>query len=145
MNVGYARTVFRLKARAAPVQPTRLKNMQPEFYQHKNNLVYRGYHALKHDQAMRVIKDAITVNGEYLVVPRTLHNSQLLRWLNFPVAPVMDTYDWPHGPDIDHPTQAQKLMSNFLVLHARSFNLSDMGTMKTLAALWAADFIMQQY
>ena len=119
--------------------------MQPEFYQHKNNLVYRGYHALKHDQAMRVIKDAITVNGEYLVVPRTLHNSQLLRWLNFPVAPVMDTYDWPHGPDIERPTQAQKLMSNFLVLHARSFNLSDMGTMKTLAALWAADFIMQQY
>jgi hypothetical protein len=33
-------------------------------------------------------------------------------------------------------------MSEFLTLHRRAFNLSEMGTMKTNAALWAADWLM---
>src|SRR5690606_20658348 len=36
-------------------------------------------------------------------------------------------------------------MANFMALHPRSFNLSDMGTMKTLAALWAAEYVMMHY
>jgi SNF2 family DNA or RNA helicase len=119
--------------------------MQPEFYQYQDYLVYRGYDEQTYAKVLGVVKDAHRVRFHAIAVPRTFHNSQLLRWCNLPVAPVMDAYDWPHGPVIEHPTEAQKLMANFLVLHARSFNLSDMGTMKTLAALWAADFIMQQY
>jgi SNF2 family DNA or RNA helicase len=119
--------------------------MQPEFYQYQNYLVYRGYDEQTYVKVLGAIEDALRVRFHAIAVPRTLRNSQLLRWLNLPVAPVMDKYDWPHGPLIDRPTEAQKLMANFLVLHARSFNLSDMGTMKTLAALWAADYIMQQY
>src|SRR6516225_2269066 len=119
--------------------------MQPEFYLYRNNLVYRGYDDAVYRHVLNSIKTAYRIRFDAIAVPRTLYNSQLLRRFNLPVAPVMESYDWPHGPDIDHPTAAQKLMANFLVLHARSFNLSDMGTMKTLAALWAADFIMQQY
>ena len=119
--------------------------MQPEFYQYQDHLVYRGYDDAVYRHVLNSIKTAYRIRFDAIAVPRTLYNSQLLRRFDLPVAPVMESYDWPHGPDIDHPTAAQKLMANFLVLHARSFNLSDMGTMKTLAALWAADFIMQQY
>jgi hypothetical protein len=35
-------------------------------------------------------------------------------------------------------------MTNFMVSRPRCFNLSDMGTMKTLATLWAADFVMNK-
>ena len=119
--------------------------MQPEFYQYKDHLIYRGYEAELYGKVTELLKDTRSINGNAIAVPRSLYNCQILRWLDLPVTPIMDSYDWPHGPQIEHPTQAQKMMANFLVLHARSFNLSDMGTMKTLAALWAADFIMQQY
>jgi SNF2 family DNA or RNA helicase len=35
-------------------------------------------------------------------------------------------------------------MANFQILHPKCFNLSDMGTGKTLSTLWAADFIMEE-
>src|SRR3989304_6918098 len=37
------------------------------------------------------------------------------------------------------------LAANFMVLHPRCFNLSDMGVGKTLATLWAVDWLMKQY
>ena len=58
----------------------------------------------------------------------------------------MVDYDFPRNRVLaPQPTMAQQAMSNFCCLHPRCFNLSDMGTMKTLATLWAADFIMQQH
>lgn len=41
------------------------------------------------------------------------------------------------------PTSQQLQMTQHMVEHPRGFNLSDTGSMKTLAALWAADIIMQ--
>lgn len=101
-------------------------------YEHPSQLV------LQH------IPEARAINGTYVAVPRTLRNSQVLRWLNYPVVPIMEKYDWPIEPGrkaLPH----QKLMANYQVLQPRCFNLSDPGTMKTLASLWAADFIMQQF
>lgn len=105
-------------------------------------LVYPTHSAV----LQQAIPEAKQVNGQYVAVPRTLRNSQVLRWLNFPVPPVMTdrTYDWP----IERGRKAlahQKMMANFAVLHPKMFNLSDPGTMKTLAALWAADFLMRQH
>lgn len=87
----------------------------------------------------------VAINGSYVAVKHTLQNAQTLRLLNYPVAPIItDTnYDWPHAPGIV-PLPHQKLMANFMALHPRSFNLSDMGTMKTLSTLWAADWLMSQ-
>lgn len=112
------------------------------------------YHDLKRDllvykpddpaRLVGLMPDARLVNGSHVAVPRTLYNSQLLRWLDLPVPPVMDDYDWPHRPGIK-PLAHQKLMANFMALHPRCFNLSDMGTMKTLATLWAADWVMKQH
>lgn len=83
--------------------------------------------------------------GQYLAVPHTLRNSQILRHLNYPVPPIMDGYDWPRAPDIKHPYATQKIAANFRVLHPRCFDLSDPGVGKTLPTLWAADWLMSQH
>lgn len=109
--------------------------------------------SLYHDPARRLlvydapaafIPDAKRVNG-YTFVPASLRNVQLLRQQDYPVIPIMeqDGYDWPIERG-RKPLAHQKLMANFLVSHPKSFNLSDMGTMKTLSTLWAADYLMQQ-
>lgn len=52
-------------------------------------------------------------------------------------------YDWPCRGII--PAEKQMLTTAFMVYNPKSFILNDPGTGKTLAALWAADFIMSQY
>jgi SNF2 family DNA or RNA helicase len=110
--------------------------------QPRNLLIYERPSplVLEHTQGAKQI------NGSYVAVPGTLRNSQILRWLNYPVAPIITdaNYDWPIEPG-KTPLAHQKIMANFGVLHPRMFNLSDMGTMKTLATLWAADFLMRQH
>ena len=85
-------------------------------------------------------------SGSTIGVPRTLRNSQVLRWLGHSVVPIItdQNYDWPIEPGrqaLPH----QKVYANFQVLHPRCFNLGDPGTMKTLSTLWAADFLMRQH
>ena len=116
--------------------------MQFFFDQPRNLLIYERPSPL----VLQHTQGAMQVNGQYVAVPRTLRNSQVLRWLNYPVAPIITdaNYDWPIEPG-KTPLPHQKAMANFGVLHPRMFNLSDMGTMKTLATLWAADFLMKQH
>ena len=86
------------------------------------------------------IPDLKRLNGSYFCVPKTLPNLQVLRYYNFEVPEVMVDYDFPIAPPFK-PLPHQKVMANFSVLHRRMFNLSDMGTMKTLSTLdrvWAA-------
>ena len=113
------------------------------FDQPRNLLIYDRPSplVLQHTQGAR------EVNGQYVAVPRTLRNSQVLRWLNYPVMPIITdkNYDWPRSPEIEHPYESQKITANFCVLNPRSFVLSDMGVGKTLALLWAADFLMRQH
>ena len=92
------------------------------------------------------IPSARWLEHKYVAVPRTLRNAQVLRWLNYPVAPPITdgNYDWPIEQG-RHPYVSQKLAANFMILHPRSFNLSSMGVGKTLAALWAADWLMRQH
>src|SRR5262245_38647876 len=97
-----------------------------------------------HPFVAQAIPDARQVNGSWLAVPRTLQNLQTLRHYDQPVPPVMDDYDWPIEPG-RRPWEKQVLAANFMVLHPRSFNLSDMGTGKSMTALWAADWLMRRY
>src|SRR5262245_38557910 len=90
-------------------------------------LVYRS-DPIRLAQIMQAIPEARPLNGEHIALPHTLQNAQTLRWLNFPVAPLITdaNYDWPierGRKPLDH----QKVMANFLITHPRSFNLSDMG------------------
>lgn len=88
--------------------------------------------------------DARQIPSGQVVVPAHLRNLQALARLGLPIVPPMRNYDWPiRAPH--KPLPHQKVMANFLAANPRAFNLSDMGTMKTLATLWAADFVMSQY
>lgn len=71
----------------------------------------------------------------------TLESTKVLRNMGYEIpAPIRSQYDWP-GRFTPYEHQIQ--MSEFLTLHRRAFNLSEMGSMKTSAALWAADWLMQ--
>jgi SNF2 family DNA or RNA helicase len=107
----------------------------------------KAHNALVYDTAnpetiLRVVPGARSLSNGYVACPIDLYNLQLLRYLKYPVIPPMEgNYDWPGRYK---PYEAQRITANFLCLHPRSFCLSDMGTGKTLAALWAADFVMGQ-
>ena len=93
------------------------------------------------DRIISSVPDAVKLYNGYVAAPATLYNLQLLRYLGFPTIQPMDvSYDWP-GKYV--PFTAQRVTANFLVVHPRAFVLNDMGTGKTLAALWAADFVMR--
>lgn len=98
------------------------------------------------EQVTKYIPDTIKLQNGYAAFPINLYNLQVLRAFQLPVIPIMtdQNYDWPIKRGW-HVRDHQRLMANFMVLHPHSFNLSDMGTMKTLAALWAADFVMRQF
>lgn len=104
-----------------------------------NALVYPAHPLLTRIEGHR------RINGALIAVPANLSNLQNLRRFQFPVVPPMELagYDWP----VRSPWTAlphQKTTANFLVLHPRSFCFNDMGTMKTLSTLWAADFLMRE-
>jgi SNF2 family DNA or RNA helicase len=93
---------------------------------------------------LHALPEAKQINGAYFAVPRSLRNAQILRYFNYPVTPIIDNYEWPSAPGIK-PWKSQQQAANFMVLHPHCFNLSDMGVGKTLATLWAADWLMRQY
>jgi len=112
----------------------------------RNLLIYPQTSPFITSQLQQAIPELKEINGAYFAVPRTLRNAQVLRLFDLPVPPVITdhNYDWPIEPGkkaLEH----QKVMTNFELMHPRSFNLSDPGTMKTQAALWLADFLMRHY
>jgi SNF2 family DNA or RNA helicase len=81
-----------------------------------------------------------TFRGRQLVaVPHRLDEVRVLRNLGFTApSPILHHYRWPGRHE---PFHAQRMTSQFLTLHQRAFVLNDMGTGKTLAALWAFDYL----
>ena len=78
--------------------------------------------------------------GANVAVPLTLHNMLVAKQIGLPTfSPIEKHYDWPGR---HKPYAHQRQMAAFMTLNPRSFNLADMGTGKTLAALWAADYLM---
>lgn len=51
-------------------------------------------------------------------------------------------YNWPMRDPKKRPFNHQKQTVEFLIRNMRDFNLSDIGTGKTLSALWATDFLL---
>ena len=114
----------------------------PDFYYHEpsGHLIYKTDDARVYDYA----ENAVALGNGFVGVPASLTNLQTLNLLGYPViAPIRSDYDWPIRKPW-WPRQHQLAMANFMVLNPKCFNLSDMGTMKTLAALWAADVLMKQ-
>lgn len=99
------------------------------------------------DQPLKILSS--TVGGQkldkYVAVPATLQNCQSMRRQGNEVVPVLDVYNYDYPIQRGRvPQWQQRVTANFLAVHPRSFCLNDMGTMKTLSALWAADFLMME-
>lgn len=93
-------------------------------------------------QVLACLPDARPVNGSSVAVPFTLRNALVCRQIGVPLpSPIEIHYDWPIQPG-KRPFAHQRAMAAFMTLNPRCLNLSDMGTGKTLSALWAADYLM---
>lgn len=82
-----------------------------------------------------------TMSGEYnFAAKHTIKSTRVLRNLGYDVpSPIRYQYRWPGKYK---PYAHQVEMAEFWTLNKRGFNLSEPGTMKTAAALWAADYLM---
>ncbi|MDE2097892.1 MAG: DEAD/DEAH box helicase [Patescibacteria group bacterium] len=91
---------------------------------------------------MSLVDEAKQIGPNKIAVPCTIENMQLMRVLGYEAySPILFDYDWPgRFKPFDH----QYHISAFLTLHPRAFNLSDIGTGKTLSTLWAADYLMSK-
>lgn len=94
------------------------------------------------DQPLRIgncISDAILLSHTQVGVPCTIKNMQIMRQLGLEaLSPILHDYHWPGK---FKPFEHQRHMAAFMTLHPRCFNLSDMGTGKTLSTLWALDYL----
>ena len=82
----------------------------------------------------------LQVGGKkYIAVKHGLDEVKVLRnvGINAP-APMMYYYDWPGRFT---PFAAQRIAAGFMSMNERCYNLSEMGVGKTLAALWAFDYL----
>jgi len=91
---------------------------------------------------MNVIPSAkeFKVKGKhYVAVPHKLEETRVLRNLGYDApAPIRHHYDWPGRYK---PFEAQREAAAFLSMYDRAFNLSELGTGKSLASLWAFDYL----
>jgi SNF2 family DNA or RNA helicase len=77
--------------------------------------------------------------SSYVAVPHKTDETKLLRNLGFKApAPIRSNYSWPGR---FKPFAAQREAAAFLSMHRRAFNLSELGTGKSLASLWAYDYL----
>ena len=76
-----------------------------------------------------------------VAIKHTVESTKVLRNIGIDApAPIEVQYSWPGKYK---PFAHQRVMAGFLTLNRRAFNLSEMGTAKTNAALWAADYLMK--
>lgn len=81
--------------------------------------------------------------GHVVTVHWGLDEARVLKNLgvkNVP-SPIERSYPWPGRYK---PMSHQKTTAGFLTLHRRAFVFNDPGTAKTIAALWAADYLMRR-
>jgi SNF2 family DNA or RNA helicase len=78
---------------------------------------------------------------DLVAVPHRIDETRLLRNLGFDApSPIRYYYDWSGQYS---PFSAQRETAEFLTMNARAFCLNDMGTGKTLSALWAYDYLRE--
>lgn len=82
-----------------------------------------------------------THNNTFLVeVPHRVDEVKVLRNLQIAApSPILHYYNWPGNLK---PFTAQLSTAEMLTLNARAFVLNEMGTGKTMATLWALDYLM---
>ena len=80
--------------------------------------------------------------GKYVAVPHNREETRLLRNLGHVApSPIMHAYKWP---GLQVPFESQKKTAALLSMNTRAYVLNTMGTGKTRASLFAADFLIQE-
>jgi len=93
-------------------------------------------------RVLAAVPEARQIAPEKVAVPCSIHNMQIMRYLGYQaMSPILVDYDWPLRPPYS-PFDHQRATAAFMTLHPRCFNLNDIGTGKTLAVLWALDYLM---
>jgi SNF2 family DNA or RNA helicase len=87
----------------------------------------------------------VRYKGKRMVaVPHKLDETRVLNNLGVRVpSPMLHQYSWPRHHRIKKPFDAQLDTAGFLSLNNRAFVLNDLGTGKTLSALWAFDYLRE--
>jgi len=97
------------------------------------------------EQVLRVVSSAkrLRYRDKGLVaVPHQMREVCALRSIGLRApSPIRYYYDWPGG---FAPYAHQEATAAFLTLHRRCLVLNDIGTGKSLSALWAADYLMRE-
>lgn len=101
---------------------------------------------LQHPQRVTTVipsAKTFTYRGvELVAVPHKVDETKVLRNLGFDApSPIRYHYEWSGQYA---PFNAQRETAEFLTMNNRAFCLNDMGTGKTLATLWAFDYLRSQ-
>lgn len=116
--------------------------MQLIYSPQHNAVVWRG--PLAH-RVVGLVPGARALGTEAAIAPLTIEGQVLAAKAGLPTtSPILYEYDWPRSLAIKAPFQHQKEMAAFLTLHHRCHNHAEIGTGKTLGALWAADYLMRK-
>lgn len=76
------------------------------------------------------------------IVPHKLDEVKVLRNLGIKApSPILYYYDWPGR---FKPYEHQRKTAEFLTFHKRGLVLNEIGTGKSISALWAADYLMER-
>ena len=76
------------------------------------------------------------------LLPHTIETTRLLRNIGYVVpAPIVQYYPWPSNPP---PFRTQKITAALLTMNPRAYVLSEMGTGKTRASLYACDYMFRE-
>ncbi len=104
------------------------------------NSAAREFYLPPDEQLQALIPESriVQVRGEkVMALPHTTDVTRLARNMGYVVpAPIITQYPWPTKPD---PFKTQKITAALLTMNARAYVLSEMGTGKTRAALFACD------
>lgn len=107
-------------------------------------VVYRNtkQFSVPYDQALHnLVPEAHKHNGS-LILPHTHDVTKLARNCGFVVpAPITKYYKWPTKPS---PFRTQKVTAALLTMNSRAYVLSEMGTGKTRASLFAVDYLLHE-
>jgi SNF2 family DNA or RNA helicase len=86
-------------------------------------------------------RDIVFRGANCMAFPHNTDTTRLARNLGYPVpAPVLSQYVWPSDPP---PFETQKVTAALLTMNSRAYVLSEMGTGKTRAALYACDHMFR--
>lgn len=97
--------------------------------------------AVPFDAALYNVIPGCKILADKVIVPHTIETTRLARNLGHKIpAPIRVRYDWCG----DVPFEAQEVTAALMTMNPRAFILSEIGTGKTRAALYAIDFLLRE-